>query len=139
MEEGVPLIAPVAAQFQCDRCGRLASTISLLPAGVPDPQARGEDHWYPSPIRISIDGPIHSTHAGPEPGHPGVQRLARAISAGDPAILYDLDIELAPFWCPSCALIYCGSCLSIWVEYDEGFYDDTRGRCPAGHERILDD
>jgi hypothetical protein len=27
----------------------------------------------------------------------------------------------------------------VRVDYDEGFYDCTRRRCPEGHERIMED
>ena len=130
---------PIAARFDCDRCGRVASTIYLLEAGVPDPRALGERDWLLDEPRISIDGPVYTTRTGPEPGSASFESLGRAVSSGDPVALFSRDLELTPFWCPTCGLAYCGECWSIWVEMDEGFYDDTRGRCPAGHERMLDD
>ena len=42
-------------------------------------------------------------------------------------------------YCPQCDRIYCARHYSPREEYDEGFYDCTRGTCPQGHSRILDD
>ncbi len=54
--------------------------------------------------------------------------------------LFELDFELAPFYCPTCALTFCGA---HWrtrdVFDDEGFHDCIRGVCARGHERMLED
>jgi hypothetical protein len=47
--------------------------------------------------------------------------------------------ELTPFYCPDCQLNYCTNDWDTWVLSDDGFYDSTRGRCPYGHEHMLDD
>jgi hypothetical protein len=65
--------------------------------------------------------------------------IRSALATGDPIALYALDREYAPFWCPTCGSTYCPDHWVIWEERDEGFYDCTRGRCPEGHVRILDD
>jgi hypothetical protein len=60
----------------------------------------------------------------------------------DPVAIRDLDWrlwELTPFYCPDCGLNYCGSDWETYVLFDEGFYDCTNGRCPEGHEHMLDD
>ena len=56
--------------------------------------------------------------------------------------LYALDPELAPFWCPQCGQSYCGAHWQTELVWDEDlpdWLDSIRGRCPAGHERMLDD
>jgi hypothetical protein len=47
--------------------------------------------------------------------------------------------ELTPFYCPDCGLNYCHRDWDTYVLFDEGFYDCTKGRCPEGHEHMLDD
>jgi hypothetical protein len=42
-------------------------------------------------------------------------------------------------YCPTCGKIYCARHYQTREEYDEGFYDCTRGTCPRGHKRIIDD
>ena len=90
-------------------------------------------------FRLSIDGPVKTTHTF----LPGIEidlsALDGALRAHDVEQIYGLDREYAPFWCRACAKSYCRACWVVWVDYDEGFYDCTRGRCPDGHERILDD
>lgn len=65
--------------------------------------------------------------------------LDAALRAHDVRSLYAMDTEYVPFWCRSCSKNYCRACWLMWVDYDDGFYDCTRGRCPVGHERIMDD
>ena len=70
------------------------------------------------------------------------QRLdARAAAAaGDAAALFALDPELAPFYCPECRAVYCGDHWERWDVFDDdGWHDSIRGRCPRGHERLLED
>lgn len=70
------------------------------------------------------------------------QAATDAVGAviGDPAALHALDPELAPFWCPACAKVFCGAHWTVVDVFDdEGFHDAIRGTCPAGHERMLED
>ena len=60
-----------------------------------------------------------------------------AITAGDAKALYAVDLEFVPFWCPSCHASYCGQHWETWDLFDDGFFDEKRGRCPKGHERKL--
>jgi hypothetical protein len=46
---------------------------------------------------------------------------------------------LTPFYCPDCALNYCAADWDITRGEDEGFREPTMGRCPAGHEHMLDE
>jgi hypothetical protein len=57
----------------------------------------------------------------------------------DPIALRQVDWELAPFCCPDCELNYCSKDWHTWVLVDDGFYDCTIGRCPNGHEQMVDD
>ena len=42
-------------------------------------------------------------------------------------------------YCPTCGKIYCARHYQTREEYDEGYYDCTRGTCPEGHKRIIHD
>jgi len=69
-------------------------------------------------------------------------RVRAALATGDPGTLYALDHEFAPFYCPVCALSYCADhwdrC-DVFDPDDPGWHDSIRGRCPRGHERMLED
>jgi len=50
------------------------------------------------------------------------------------------DSDLFAFVCRPCAVAYCAKCWNIGPpEFDDGFYDCTRGACPKGHTQTLDD
>lgn len=137
---------PVQAAFTCHHCGASACTLTLLPPFARDPLAPapgepgsipGEGALNADSLRLSIDGPVPNTR-WLFPGAP-VAALETALRAGDAAALYALDPEYAPQWCRACVRDYCGACWAMWIDFDEGFDDCTRGRCPEGHERIIDD
>lgn len=62
-----------------------------------------------------------------------------ALAAGDAKALYAIDLEYVPFWCPRCNHSYCARHWETWDLFDDGFFDEKRGRCPKGHERKLID
>ena len=72
---------------------------------------------------------------------PAYQAVREILSseAPDPAALRRIDWELAPFYCPDCAQNYCRADWRTYVLFDEGFCDCTMGRCPRGHEHMIDD
>ncbi len=53
--------------------------------------------------------------------------------------IQEIDNEYAPFYCKECKMCYCIAHWKYWTVYDDGFYDATRGVCPNGHEKTLDD
>jgi hypothetical protein len=67
------------------------------------------------------------------------------LDAGDLAALHDYmervqDIDGGlDAWCPQCALTYCRTHYNVREAWDEGFYDCSRGTCPRGHSRTIDD
>jgi hypothetical protein len=68
--------------------------------------------------------------------------LETAIAARDVPALFALEPELTPFWCPSCGASYCSEHWEWWDVWDEdwpSWRDSVRGRCPQGHERMLED
>jgi hypothetical protein len=69
-------------------------------------------------------------------------QLRAALITGDAAAVYDLDPDLAPWWCPEWSYAYCGDHWVHWDVFDEddpNWHDSIRGRCPEGNERILED
>ena len=69
------------------------------------------------------------------------QRETPAVRAalGSARALYELDFELAPFYCPVCDRSYCGEHWSATDVFEDGVHDSIRGTCPEGHERMLED
>lgn len=71
------------------------------------------------------------------------EQIRYAIEAGDVRAIYDLNLEIASFFCPTCNVCYCGEHWTHWDVFDDedGFFwhDSIRGRCPRGHERMLED
>jgi len=101
--------------FTCSICGAVAGTVEV---------AGGElrrESFTGVLLRPAPEGPL------PE----------------DLAALFALDFELAPFWCPECAAVYCGEHWRTWMEFEDdpipARMDQIRGVCPNGHERMLED
>jgi hypothetical protein len=136
----------VSATFTCATCGGRAATVTLLEPGDPVPDAPDGPPGtpglgaltaaaFPDRAQLVIEGGPVSKAVGFVP--PFV--VSAALAGGDAALLYAIDAELAPFWCPRCEAAYCADHYRSWVTFDEGFYDATYGECPEGHERMLDD
>ncbi|WP_156391958.1 MULTISPECIES: hypothetical protein [unclassified Nocardioides] len=112
-------------EFACSACGVLAATLSVRGAG-----------------QTIYDGPSYrleflGENSGIVPA--GLVELLEGRDEIDPLDVAHLHGELGAFCCVACELNYCAKCWSTWIEFDEGFYDCTRGRCPNGHEQMLDD
>ena len=90
-------------------------------------------------LRLSIDGPVKLTHHLLPAAGIDVAAIDAALRVGDADALYSIDREFAPFLCRQCAKSYCKTCWTVWIDFDDGFYDCTRGRCPEGHIRLMDD
>ena len=69
------------------------------------------------------------------------QRETPAVRAviGSARALFELDFELAPFYCPACDRSYCGDHWHASDVFEDGVHDGIRGTCPEGHERLLED
>ena len=67
----------------------------------------------------------------------------KAISSDDVRAVFKFNLELAPSYCPTCDAIYCSEHWHVWPEFDTDdnsmMFDCTRGRCPQGHVRMLED
>ena len=110
------------ATFECSRCGREAGEIRLTPAEV------RRESW-PGVAIYPLEPPAAAS-------------LEEALAARDVARIFELNLELTPFWCPECRASYCSDHWDWWDVWDEDFVawrDSVRGRCPEGHERMLED
>src|SRR5687768_12759320 len=44
-------------------------------------------------------------------------RVAQALERADAAALYALDLEYAPFYCPTCQKVYCAECWRTFLVF----------------------
>jgi hypothetical protein len=118
-----PVAQAAAHVWACEVCGGSAGSIAL------------EEHGE---VRREAFGSVLTGTLGP-----GVlNQLRAALSAADAAAVYQLDPEFAPWWCPACRRSYCGDHWlrrDVFDEQDPSWHDSVRGRCPEGHERMLED
>lgn len=116
----------------CARCSKIAATFTAYAAGegvglgVDDKDRLLRTVWAGT---MSLLGSYESA----------VKDVER-LRAGEIAELQRRDWDTYAFFCRRCAKPYCSKCWT-WgpPEYDEGFYDCTRGTCPENHTQTLDD
>ncbi|MDQ3821347.1 MAG: hypothetical protein M3362_27210 [Acidobacteriota bacterium] len=114
-------------RFDCTICGRETGVVRLF--GTPaDARIIRSSFMSDLTYRIEADA---------------FERVRAIIEAGDVRAIYDFNLEIASFFCPTCNLCYCGEHWVHWDVFDDedGFFwhDSIRGRCPRGHERMLED
>lgn len=128
--------------FSCDRCGAEAGRVTVYAPGEAVPGRGGNeisrlmnqfDNDSAERSRLTvISGVGDVSFAGFD-----LNATLRAIGAANAMALYAIDLEIVPFWCPRCHASYCGRHWETWDLFDDGFFDEKRGRCPKGHERKL--
>lgn len=108
----------------CSRCPERAATVEIV-----GPEPRRELR------RVSFTGTLT------QPISPSTfERVRALLHPPDAAGLFALDPEFAPCWCPTCCAAFCGAHWDrVDMFDDDGFHDSIRGRCPEGHERMLED
>lgn len=131
-----------AAAFSCRLCGGTAAVVSFAPTSTtPDGRSiLGLASFHHATIRIDA-GPLSASIGGQTVSAAGPAIVA-ALDAADAARLFAADEEYAPFWCPTCDASYCGEHWQSWLVLDPddpGWFEEQRGRCPEGHERMLFD
>jgi hypothetical protein len=121
----LPAPRPALAErrFDCEVCGRAAGVLRLFAGNGME--------------RCSFTSVMGGGNAvGPE----DFAKLRSIIETGDLDTLYSHDRELASFYCTECRACYCQGHWNPWDVFDEdGWHDSIRGRCPKGHERMLED
>jgi len=123
----VSRIAVAEHAFACAACNAQAGVVRLF-----GPAADGEI------VRDSFTSRL--TLRVSEEAFEAVRAM---IAAGDIQRLHEFDLEVASFYCPQCRSCYCGDHWARRDIFDEenGFtwHDSIRGRCPRGHDRMLED
>jgi hypothetical protein len=75
-------------------------------------------------------------------GTADADRVAQALERADAASLHGVDLEYAPFYCPTCQAVYCIDCWQTYLVFADdlpGWLEEVRGTCPEHHERMLSD
>ena len=118
--------SPVEATFACSICGRQAGLVRFKREGGRTEVRR---ETWPGVAVYPL-------------GDEAVPPLRAALVALDVVALFELNPELTPFYCPTCAVSCCSEHWDWWDVWDEewpAWRDSVRGRCPNGHERMLED
>jgi hypothetical protein len=116
----------VEATFTCSLCGATAGSLEVRGSAT-DAELRRETFTGVLTQRLSA-------------GASGL--LREALTEGDAGRVFALDPEFAPFYCPQCEDSYCARHWERWDVFDDdlpAWHDSIRGRCPQGHERMLED
>lgn len=117
--------AVASAEFACARHGVRAGAVHLHGDG---------DDWV-----VVVDSFLSMTS---RVGADLAAEVREALEDRDVRKLYRLDLEYVPFYCPECAAAYCSECWRTFNVFDDempGWFEETRGTCPFGHERMLMD
>jgi hypothetical protein len=113
--------AATRVEFACSRCEKVAGTV-----------------WLESDVQVARASFTSRLWLQIKPGQ--LRALRAALRDRDVRALFAIEAELAPFWCPPCEAAYCGAHWARWPVFDDdGWHDSIRGRCPEGHERMLED
>lgn len=119
-----------SASFYCALCQSLAATVDLLPSGHADGLGKAtatiflKDFIGTEKVALS-DAQSQAIHA--------------ALTQADAPALYKVEHLFAPFYCATCARVYCRKHWVVIPEYDDGFFDCSYGWCPEGHKRMIED
>src|SRR5262245_34468436 len=120
---------PDRLTVSCHKCGKVSVTIALI-------EQRGR-------LAIQLSGFIGIVtlmEIDQKAVHRGLFNKIRMLIQTDLLELHRLDYDAFGFICRKCGCTYCIDCWeNVHETFDEGFHDDTRGRCPKGHEQMLMD
>jgi hypothetical protein len=133
-------------EAKCAECGGRAALIQVVSPGVQHPKAGStalEDVGVYDGVGMQGDGRYivesitgKCVHAIPAEY---VEPMRDAVERKDWPLLFRIDPEFVPSWCPKCEAHYCKKHFVTLPFFDDGFYDYTMGWCPKNHERKVDD
>ena len=125
-----PHSASDRAVFACSLCSKTAGVVEILPTGHPHGLSKDSSticiSGFIGEERVVLSGSAELA-------------LRTCLAAADAAALYNLERLWAPFYCPTCARVYCVEHWTVIPEYDEEFFDHSHGYCPEGHRRLIED
>ncbi|GLV55474.1 hypothetical protein KDH_23180 [Dictyobacter sp. S3.2.2.5] len=147
-------VAPghLSATFGCQHpaCSSAAALVELVVKGTPHP----DDHFLHRDIleaaRVSGAGQIivkgfiqdyrvrRVTNYSMPLSPTATQQVAAGLRSGDPAALYELEKDYAPFYCTQCAGVFCALRYHLEEVWDEAGPDFWHGTCPYGHRKFID-
>lgn len=129
----------IAAGFRCAKCGEVAGVVRVARAGTT------VDMGPPIGLQTFDDDALvvdyflgTSTSFADAVKMDTVQEIV-VSDTPDPVALRQVDVDLAPFYCPDCGVNYCSADWAKYPTFDDGFYDYTMGICPNGHRHMIDD
>jgi hypothetical protein len=118
------------AVFPCSLCGNTAGVVEILSPEHSQSLSQGSS-------TICISGFIGEERV--VLSESAELALRSCLATTDPAALHSLEQLWAPFYCPTCARVYCVEHWTVVPEYDEEFFDHSHGYCPEGHRRLIED
>ena len=123
-------IVPTKFSISCHKCQNPAAVIELVE----------QDSKQFSIVVNGFIGNVMAMEIGHKPVDTKLFDEVKTLAKIDLLALHALDPDLFGFICRRCGYAYCVNCWEyIYPTFDEGFYDDTRGTCPQGHEQMLQD
>ena len=113
----------------CHKCGKVSAAIALIEQG--------------GRLKLQVTGFIGICHFN-EMAQKTVDRelfnKIRMLVRTDLVELHRLDGDAFGFICRKCGRAYCIDCWrNVHDIFDEGFHEEIRGQCPAGHEQMIQD
>jgi hypothetical protein len=123
-QAGLPEGMTLKQDLLCASCGKRAASLEIAPDTLSGKPAL----IYSGLVRQQA---FRLSRA------PGVYAAIVRGSIGEAHTL--LGDEGIDAYCPVCASVYCREHYRLETEYDGDSYDCTRGTCPSGHRRMLDD
>ena len=109
---------------------------------TPESEAAGRPALHDAFAGLGVESGPLSLAIGGEVVEVATSRILAALGAADAEALHAVNPEFAPFWCPRCRAAYCGEHWRTWLVFDEDdptWFEEQRGICPEGHERMLVD
>lgn len=134
-----------AASWYCAACGRWAMRVMALAAAglehsrIPRVFAKPGSVLSESGVGQIAITPLAFERYNRDGDKPTIVELIRRA---DVAALYQVDLELVPLWCPQCAAVYCRdewTMWDVWADDYSGWHEGIQGRCPRGHQRMIED
>jgi hypothetical protein len=124
--EVVAVELPRREAFACSVCGQEAGVITVE---RPSEELEARRESWPGLMILTLD-------------ESRLQTLLAVLADRDVPGIFAFHFELTPFYCPTCDASYCSDHWDWWDVWDDewtSWRDSVRGRCPQGHERMLED